>query len=72
MPKCYLNKVACNFIEIAIRHGCSLVNFLHIFRPLFLKNTSGQQLLSMIIRNGQSQAFYRKPALEKFVNCLGK
>ena len=30
-----------NFIEIALRRGCSLVNSLHIFRTLFPKNTSG-------------------------------
>ena len=29
------------FIEIALRHGCSPVNLLHIFRTTFLKNTSG-------------------------------
>ena len=34
-----------NFIEITLRHGCSPVNLLHIFRILFLKNTSGQLLL---------------------------
>ena len=34
IPKCDFNKVAllCNFIEIALRHGCSPVNLLHIFR----------------------------------------
>ena len=34
-------KLLCNFIEIPLRHGCSLVNLLHIFGTLFLKNTSG-------------------------------
>ena len=38
MPKC-------DFIEIALRHGCSPVNLLHISRTLFLKNTSGRLLL---------------------------
>ena len=28
MPKSDFNKVACNFIEIALRHGCSPVNWL--------------------------------------------
>ena len=37
-----LIKLLCNFIEITIRHGCSPVNLLHIFRTLFLKNTSGR------------------------------
>ena len=34
-------KLIFNFIEIALRHGCSPVNLLHIFRTPFLKNTSG-------------------------------
>ena len=41
MPKCNFNKIACNFIEIALRHGCSPVNLQHIFRELFSKNTPG-------------------------------
>ena len=37
----------CNFIEITLCwHGCSAVNFLCIFRTLFLKKTSGRLLLS--------------------------
>ena len=32
MPKCDFNKVASNFIEITIRHGCSPVKLLNIFR----------------------------------------
>ena len=28
-----------NFIETTLRHGCSPVNFLHIFNALFLQNT---------------------------------
>ena len=34
-----------NFIEIILRHGCSLVNLLHIFRTTFTKNTSERLLL---------------------------
>ena len=34
MPKC-------NFIEIALWHGCSPVNLLHSFRTPFPRNTSG-------------------------------
>ena len=45
MPKCDFNKVASNFIEIALRHGCSPVNLLDIFRMVFTKNTSGSLLL---------------------------
>ena len=33
-------KLLCNFIEIALEHGCSPVNLLHIFRTTFPKNTS--------------------------------
>ena len=38
-------KFLCNFIEIALRHGCSPVNLLHIFRTPFPRNTSGRLLL---------------------------
>ena len=41
MPKCGF--------EIALRHGCSPVNLLHIFRTPFLKNTSGRLLLATAI-----------------------
>ena len=37
MPECDFNKVASNFIEIALRHGRSPVNLLHIFKTPFLK-----------------------------------
>ena len=51
MPKCNFNKVAMqsNFIEIALRHGCSLVNLLHIFRTPFSKNTFGRIFLNIIL-----------------------
>ena len=38
-------KLLCSFIEIALRHGCSPVNLLHIFRILFPKSTYGGLLL---------------------------
>ena len=38
-------KLLCNFIEITLRHGCSPVNLLHIFRTPFPKNTSGGLLV---------------------------
>ena len=38
-------KLQSNFIEIALRHGCSPVNLLHIFRTPFPQNTSGGLLL---------------------------
>ena len=36
MAKCDFNKVVSNFIEIALQHGCSPVNLLHIFKKPFL------------------------------------
>ena len=35
MPKCDFNKVAKQFYWIALQHGCSPVNLLHIFRTAF-------------------------------------
>ena len=37
----------CNLLEIVLRHGCSPVNLLHIFKLPFLKNTSGRLLLKI-------------------------
>ena len=37
------------FIEIALRHGFSPVNLLHIFRIPFPKNTPGRPLLGWVI-----------------------
>ena len=50
MQKCDINEVSllCNFIDIVLRHGCSPVNLLHIFRTPFLQNTSGWLLLLVI------------------------
>ena len=36
-----LIKLLCNVFEIALRHGCSPVNLLHILRTPFYKNTCG-------------------------------
>ena len=41
MPSAISIKLQSNFIEIALRHGCSLVNSLHIFRTRVPNNTSG-------------------------------
>ena len=38
MLKCDFNKLACNFIEIALRHLCSPLTLLHSFRISFPKN----------------------------------
>ena len=40
-------KLLHNFFEIALLHGCSSVNLLHIFRAPFPKNTSGRLLLEI-------------------------
>ena len=42
-------KLQCNFIEIALQHGCSTVNLLHILRTPFYKITSGRLLLYLLI-----------------------
>ena len=42
MPKC-------NFIEIALRYGCSPVNLSHVFKLPFPKNSSGRLLLKLEI-----------------------
>ena len=39
-------KLQSSFIKIALRHGCSPVNLLHIFRTPFHKNTSRVLLLN--------------------------
>ena len=38
------------FIEIALRHGCSPVNLLHIFGKSFPRNTFGWLLLRVVMR----------------------
>ena len=40
-PSAILIKLQSNFIEIALWHGCSAVNLLHIFRTPFPRNTFG-------------------------------
>ena len=54
MPKCDFN---CNFIEIALRCGCSPVNLLCIFRTHFLKNNSKRLLLTSQANNMKKVAF---------------
>ena len=39
-------KLLCNFIEITLRHGCSPVNLLYVFRKPFPKNNSRRLLLT--------------------------
>ena len=40
----------CNFIDITLRHGCSPVNLLHIFKTSFPKNISEWLLLYGVTR----------------------
>ena len=50
-------KLQSNFIEITLRHGCSPVNLLHIFRT-FSMNTSGWLLLNIgYTKNPSQQTF---------------
>ena len=48
-------KLKSNFTEIALRHGCSPVNLLHIFRTPFPKKTSGKfpgvKVISIILKH---------------------
>ena len=41
-------KLQANFIEITLRHECSPVNLLHIFRTPFPKNMSGGIPLNLV------------------------
>ena len=43
-------KLQSNFIEITLRHWCSPVYLLHIFRTPFFKNTSGELFLKICDR----------------------
>ena len=42
-------KLLCNFIEITLRHRCSPVNLLHIFRTSFTRDSYGRLLLNIYI-----------------------
>ena len=42
-------KLLCNFIEMTLRHGCSPVSMLHIFRTPFPKSTFGRLLPNKLI-----------------------
>ena len=51
-----LNSEAANFIETALRRGCSPVNSLHNFRTPFPNNTSGGLLLwieRLVLKSGR-------------------
>ena len=44
-------KLLCNFIKMTLRHGCSPVNWLHIFRTQLFKRNSGWLLWKKRTRN---------------------
>ena len=69
MPKCDFHEVAkqfymklqSNFTEITLRHGCSPVNLLHIFRTPFPKNTSeGAASVNTVTLGATSRGFLVK------------
>ena len=51
-------KLRNNFIKITLRHGCSPVNLLHIFRTPFPKNTPGWLFLKKFTGNIWQQITY--------------
>ena len=77
----------CNFIEIELRHGCSPVNLLHIFRTPFPRNTSGWLLLKIewccfiaqerrislwMFRSSRPEMSCKKSVLRNFGKFTGK
>ena len=59
-------KLQSNFIEIALRHGCSPVSLLYIFRTPFPRNTSGWLLLNIIKDHfNNDDRFTRKTAIPR-------
>ena len=42
-------ELLCNFTKIALWHGCSPEDLLHIFRAPFPKNTSGRLLMTVLL-----------------------
>ena len=57
-------KLLCNFIELLLRHGCSLLNLLHIFRTPFYKNGSGELLLQCaILFTNVTKIFFKKSSM---------
>ena len=71
MPTCDFNKVAKqrNFIEIALRHGCSPVNLLHIFRTHFPKKTPGRLLLDVKFENVEAKFENVDPGIKSIFFC---
>ena len=72
MPKCDFNKFALNFVEIALRRGCSPANLLHIFRTPFYKNISGGLLLQIFVfklRNSKGTNTFKGYLRYKTILC---
>ena len=61
-------KLQSNFIEIALRHGSSPVDLLHIFRTIFLKDTS--RGLFLIVINIATVAIFQSYHLRNFIQLL--
>ena len=64
-----LINLLCNFIEIALWHGCSLVNLLHIFRTPFPRNSSEWLLLAFLFTSCV-QGETRRLALNELIGIL--
>ena len=65
MLKRDFNKVAKQLVEITLRHGCSPVNLLCIFRTPFPKNISGglislKKYFETNLQNGELYDCHRK------------
>ena len=65
MPKC--DFIENNFIEITLRHGCSPVDLLHIFRTPFPRNTFEWLLLTIFpcCRSSRPRVFWKKRSSKK-------
>ena len=74
MPKCDFIEISkCNFIEITLRHGCSSIHLLHIFRTLFYKNTSGGPLLLFLkLPSKKASTMAVKKSLRETINAQKK
>ena len=57
-----------HFIEIALLHGWSPVNLLHILRTLFPNNTSVRLLLEKASKNSKNNYFLRFRPLDSETN----
>ena len=62
-------KLLCSFIKITLRHECSLVNLLHIFRTPFHKNNSERLLL--LVSRGITFRLFACWFTEKNINTIG-